>query len=85
MPFSTILESIVVLPSVKSNSCDYLKMKENVQQFHLCSGFSHIFLSDCPVYKCNISKNNNAFIVQVSMYVYWKLYKNGFYETKKES
>ena len=75
-----------MLQSVKSNSCDYLKKKENFQGFRLCSGFSHKYflLTALYIYLCSISKNNK-FVVHVSMYVYWKLYKNGFCKSKKES
>jgi hypothetical protein len=58
-----------------------------------------IKISDCPVYiyiymcvcvcvcvcVCGISKNNYTFIVHVSMYVYCKLHKSGFYDSEKKS
>ena len=55
MPISAILESAVVLPSIKPNSCDCLKMKENIHGFHLRSGYSHKNLFLTALYICILS------------------------------
>jgi len=86
MPVSTILESAVVLPSVKSKGCDYLKMKENVQGIHLCSSFSHKYFFLTALYMYVVSPKIIMHLLFMYSCMFTKSYiKMDFIRAKKES